>query len=83
MSPIRNDEYFYMLLAPMGTEIGDVQQALRNIGYDWEDEASWWNEEVINNVVNTMTKENALKMIVENEFLPDPVCEKFRALFGI
>ncbi len=45
------------------------------------DRASIWNKDVIEKIVNTMTKENAAKMILE--FLPEPVADKFAILFGI
>jgi hypothetical protein len=37
--------------------------------------------EQINKIVNTMTKENALHLIVQ--FLPEPVGDKFADLFRI
>ena len=58
-----------------------VEEALKKINYDVDDRASVWGKEVINKIVNAMTKENAPKMI--SDFLPDPIRDKFINLFGL
>lgn len=58
-----------------------VEEALKKVDYDEDDRASTWNREEIDKIVKTMTKENALNLIVR--FLPDPVGDKLADLFGI
>jgi hypothetical protein len=58
-----------------------VEEALKKINYDVDDRGSVWGKDVINKIVNAMTKENAPKMI--SDFLPDPIRDKFINLFGI
>jgi hypothetical protein len=71
----------YYLLSVEEKEAVVVENTLKMINYDLDDRASIWNKEVIEKIVNTMTKENAAKMILE--FLPEPVADKFAILFGI
>ena len=42
-------------------------------------ESSIWSAEVVDKIASTMTKENAIKMVVE--FLPEPVADKFEKIF--
>jgi hypothetical protein len=71
----------YYLLPVVEDEAVAVEEALKKINYDVDDRASVWGKEVINKIVNAMTKENAPKMI--SDFLPDPIRDKFINLFGI
>jgi hypothetical protein len=71
----------YYLLPVEDDEAVAVEEALKKINYDVDDRASVWGKEVINKIVNTMTKENAPKMI--SDFLPDPIRDKFINLFGL
>jgi hypothetical protein len=71
----------YYLLPVEDDEAVAVEEALNKINYDIDDRASVWGKEVINKIVNAMTKENAPKMT--SDFLPDPIRDKFINLFGI
>jgi hypothetical protein len=71
----------YYLLPVEESEVVTFEEALKKIDYDVDDRASVWTKEDIDRIVNTMTKENASKLIVE--FLPEPVGGKFANLFGI
>lgn len=71
----------YYLLPVEDDEAVAVEEALKKINYDVDDRASVWGKEVINKIVNAMTKENAPKMI--SDFLPDPIRDKFLNLFGL
>ena len=71
----------YYLLPVEESEAVAFEEALKKIDYDVDDRASIWTKEDIDKIINTMTKENASKLIVE--FLPDPVGDKFAELFGI
>ena len=71
----------YYLLPVEDDEAVAVEEALKKINYDVDDRASVWGKEVINKIVNAMTKENAPKMI--SDFLPDPIRDKFIDLFGL
>jgi hypothetical protein len=71
----------YYLLPVEDDEAVAVEEALKKINYDVDDRASVWGKEVINKIVNAMTKENAPKTI--SDFLPDPIRDKFINLFGI
>lgn len=71
----------YYLLPVEESEAVAFEEALKKIDYDVDDRASIWTKEDIDKIINTMTKENASKLIVE--FLPDPVGDKFANLFGI
>ncbi|MDQ6723740.1 MAG: hypothetical protein M3Z01_05685 [Thermoproteota archaeon] len=71
----------YYLLPVEENEAVAVEEALKKINYDIDDRASIWNKKDIDNVVSTMTKENAPKLIIE--FLPDEIGDKFAYLFGI
>ena len=71
----------YYLLPVEESEAVVFEEALKKIDYDIDDRASIWTKEDIDKIINTMTKENASKLIVE--FLPDPVGDKFANLFGI
>jgi hypothetical protein len=71
----------YYLLPVEDDEAVAVEEALKKINYDVDDRASVWGKEVINKIVNAMTKENAPTMI--SDFLPDPIRDKFINLFGI
>jgi hypothetical protein len=71
---------YYLLHVEEGEAVA-VEEALKKIDYDVDDRASIWSKEDIDKIVNTMTKENAPKMIVQ--FLPDRVGDKFADLFGI
>ncbi len=70
----------YYLLPIEEKEAVKVEDALKKINYDLDDRASTWNQKDIDEIVNTMTKENAPKLIVE--FLPDEIGDKFANLFG-
>lgn len=72
---------YYLLPVEEGEETVAVEEALKKVDYDADDRASTWNREEIDKIVKTMTKENALNLIVQ--FLPDPVGDKFANLFGI
>jgi hypothetical protein len=71
----------YYLLPVEESEAIAFEEALKKIDYDVDDRASIWTKEDIDKIVNTMTSENASKLIVE--FLPDPIGDKFANLFGI
>ena len=71
----------YYLLPVEEDEAVAIEEALKKINYDLDDRASVWGKEVINKIVNAMTKENAPKMI--SDFLPDPIRDKFINLFGL
>ena len=71
----------YYLLPLEESEAVAFEEALKKIDYDVDDRASIWAKEDIDKIVNTMTKENASKLIVE--FLPEPVGDKYANLFGI
>jgi hypothetical protein len=71
----------YYLLPVEESEAVAFEEALKKIDYDIDDRASIWTKEDLDKIINTMTKENASKLIVE--FLPDPVGDKFANLFGI
>ena len=70
----------YYLLPLEEKEAVKVEDALKKINYDLDDQTSTWNQKDIDEIVNTMTKENAPKLIVE--FLPDEIGDKFANLFG-
>jgi hypothetical protein len=72
---------YYLLPVDEGEEAVAVEEALKKIDYDVDDRASIWSKEEIDKIVKTMTKENALNMVIQ--FLPDPVGDKFADLFGI
>jgi hypothetical protein len=72
---------YYLLPVDKGEEAVAVEEALKKIDYDVDDRASIWSKEEIDKTVKTMTKENALNMVIQ--FLPDPVGDKFADLFGI
>jgi hypothetical protein len=72
---------YYLLPVDKGQEAVAVEEALKKIDYDVDDRASIWSKEEIDKIVKTMTKENALNMVIQ--FLPDPVGDKFADLFGI
>lgn len=71
----------YYLLPVEESEAVAFEEALKKIDYDIDDRASIWTKEDIDKIINSMTKENASKLIVE--FLPDRVGDKFANLFGI
>jgi hypothetical protein len=71
----------YYLLPVEESEAVALEEALKKIDYDIDDRASIWTKEDIDKIINTMTKENASKLVVE--FLPDPVGDKFANLLGI
>ena len=70
-----------MLPIEEGKEAVAVEEALKKIDYDVDDRAFTWSKEEIDKIVKTMTKENALNLIVQ--FLPEPVGDKFADLFRI
>jgi hypothetical protein len=72
---------YYLLPVQEGKEAVAVEEALKKIDYDVDDRASIWSKKEIDEIVKTMTKENALNMVVQ--FLPDPVGDKFAELFRI
>ena len=72
---------YYLLPVDKGEEAVAVEEALKKIDYDVDDRASIWSKEEIDKIVKTMTKENALNMVIQ--FLPDPVGDKFADLFAI
>jgi hypothetical protein len=72
---------YYLLPVDKGEEAVAIEEALKKIDYDVDDRASIWSKEEIDKTVKTMTKENALNMVIQ--FLPDPVGDKFADLFGI
>lgn len=71
----------YYLLPLEKDESSKVEEELRKLNYDVDDRAFIWNADVIDKVVNTMTKENAHEVIME--FLPEPVANKFAKLFEV
>lgn len=72
---------YYLLPVVEGKEASEFEEALKRIDYDIDDRASTWRKEDIDKIISTMTKENAIKMILQ--FLPDPVGDKFAELLGI
>jgi hypothetical protein len=72
---------YYLLSVGEGKEALEFEEALKRIEYDVDDRASTWSKGDIDKIINTMTKENATKMILQ--FLPDPVGDKFAELLGI
>jgi len=64
-----------------GQEVDKIKEELKKINYDVDDRAFIWSAKDIDKVVNTMTKENAYKMIFD--FLPEPVGDKFAKLFEV
>ena len=70
-----------MLPVEDGKEAVAIEEALKKIDYDVDDRAFTWTKEEIDNIVETMTKENALNLIVQ--FLPEPVGDRFADLFRI
>ena len=70
-----------MLPVEDGKEAVAIEEALKKIDYDVDDRAFTWTKEEIDNIVKTMTKENALNLIVQ--FLPEPVGDRFADLFRI
>ena len=72
---------YYLLPVEKGEEAVAVEEALKKIDYDVDDRASIWDKKEIDKIVKTMTKKNALNMVIQ--FLPDPVGDKFADLFGI
>ena len=72
---------FYLVPVEEGKEAVAVEEALKKINYDVDDRASIWDKEEIDKIVKTMTKENALNLIMQ--FLPEPVADKFNDLFRI
>jgi hypothetical protein len=72
---------YYLLPVEEGKEALQFEEALKRIDYDVDDRSSIWSKEDIDNIINTMTKENATKMILQ--FLPDPVGDKFAELLAI
>lgn len=72
---------YYLLPVEDAKEAVAVEEALKEIDYDVDDRAFAWSKEEIDKIVNSMTKENALNIIVQ--FLPEPVEDKFADLFGI
>ena len=72
---------YYLLPVQEGKEALEVEEALKRIDYDVDDRASIWSKDDIDKIVSSMTKETATKLILQ--FLPDPVGDKFAALFGI
>ena len=72
---------YYLLPVEDGKEAVAIEEALKKIDYDVDDRAFTWTKEEIENIVKTMTKENALNLIVQ--FLPEPVGDRFADLFRI
>jgi hypothetical protein len=72
---------YYLLPVEDGKEAVAIEEALKKIDYDVDDRAFTWTKEEIDNIVETMTKENALNLIVQ--FLPEPVGDRFADLFRI
>jgi len=71
----------YYLLPLEKEESVKLEEELKKINYDVDDRAFIWSAKDIDKVVNTMTKENAYKMIFD--FLPEPVGDKFAKLFEV
>ena len=71
----------YYLLPVDKFEAPKVEKALKEANYDVDDRASIWSQEEIKKVTNSMTKENAQKLILE--FLPDPIGERFAQVCGL
>lgn len=71
----------YYLLPVEKNESLVIEEALRKVNYDVDDRSSYWKDEDIDKIVQTMTKDNAHKLIIE--FLPEPISDKFAKLFGI
>lgn len=68
----------HYLLPVEKNETDMFEDALKKINCDVDDRSSYWNEADIDKIVQTMTKENANKLIIE--FLPEPVAYKFAKL---
>lgn len=74
-----------------------MKQPLLNIGYDMDDRGGAWGDsslgdinkdlpwgiEDINEIVNSMTKENAVRVIWDKGFLPGIVAVKFAELLSL
>ena len=71
----------YYLLPLEKNEVDQFEDVLKKINYDVDDRAFVWSEEVIEEIVNKMTVENAYQTIMQ--FLPDPVADKFTKLFKV
>ena len=71
----------YYLLPLEKDESVKLEEELKKIDYDVDDRALFWNAEDIDRIVNSMTKENAYKIIFD--FLPEPVGDKFAKLFEV
>jgi hypothetical protein len=86
---------YYYLLTLEEDEVAVVDETLLKIDYDMDDRGGAWSEgdihreEVpwscldINKIVNSMTKENAAKVIWDEGFLPEPVARKFAELLSL
>lgn len=71
----------YYLLPIEKDEAILIEETLRKVNYDVDDRALVWNSNEINNIANSLTKENALEAIIE--FLPEPIGDKFVKLFNL
>lgn len=71
----------YYLLPIEKDEAILIEETLRKVNYDVDDRALVWNSNEINNIANSLTKENALETIIE--FLPEPIGDKFVKLFNL
>ena len=56
---------YYLLSVGEGKETLEFEEALKKIDYDVDDRASIWSKGEIDKIINTMTKENATKMILQ------------------
>ena len=71
----------YYLLSVEEQEAAAIEEALRGVNYDVDDRAFNWGKEETDKIINSMTKENATKIILQ--FLPEPVGDKFSELLGL
>jgi hypothetical protein len=77
----------YYLLPLEKEEVKKFEYELRKIDYDVDDRVLFWNAEDIDRIVNSMTKENAYKMMsfcqmqVQVNFLNYLKLKKSRFLF--
>lgn len=71
----------YYLLSVEEQEAAAIEEALRWVNYDVDDRAFNWGKEETDKIINSMTKENATKIILQ--LLPEPVGDKFSELLGL
>jgi hypothetical protein len=87
---------YYYLLPLEEDERTVIDETLSKIGYDLDDRGGAWSDRGdvsykdsewsiidISKVINSMTKENAAKVIWDEGFLPEPVASKFAELLSL